>query len=584
MPRAPPTSPPLPRAPAGVYTRRILAAALEPLPTALSINGSVQATCGTSGGKGTVTVNVASSALILEAAASAATILEPDNALCDGAVTVQVGGLLWWPGVVWWQGSQLPAFFAPQHFRAGPPGEEWRLQRWWPGPPLGTGGSLAIGTWERPADVPCWTLPALPQLISQVLQPCCSDVKPLLQGGSGRMPVLVNTTEATVVGFQDALTVDATGNAVGGACWGRRPRAGQAALAARESAALPGSMAARSSTPVDCLSHAQASQAKTIFVPTEEAWTLVDWSKLLASQAEPTAAQKEAVLQALALYHMSYDSMTIPQLAASSSSSVSAAASAQGTSKGLTLGSALGQAEQANTWSCQQKVRRACGRSSSHLQELPSSAATCACPEARPARSTSAGAPADPRPCLPCPPPAQLTYTYKPPGGGLPSQYILTSDHGKSTAKVTGFFQTCSGTTIYQVRCAGAPTGRCRRCREGSVRAAGADARALLLGSWHAWRRRRRGSPAPHSRTCCRHDAADRQRAAALRPDQGCRRGPEPGARPHHWGQLHLSDRSCRRPKGRHQERRQRRCCRRAPAGRRGHGAGAAAVGCCGCA
>ena len=115
------TAPASPCTPAGVYTRRILAAATEPLPTALSLNGSVQATCGATGGKGTVTVNVASSALILEAAASAATIIEPDNALCDGAVTVQVlgaacGRCSWacWRSWRSWQGGAAGSCWTPR--------------------------------------------------------------------------------------------------------------------------------------------------------------------------------------------------------------------------------------------------------------------------------------------------------------------------------------------------------------------------------------------------------------------------------------------------------------------------------------
>jgi hypothetical protein len=101
---------------------------------------------------------------------------------------------------------------------------------------------------------------------------------------------------------------------------------------------------------------AQAKQAKVVLVPSEEAWTLVDWAKLLASGAEPTAAQKEAVLQTLALHHLSYDPLTITQLAAASSSSVSASASALSAAKGVSLSSALGQSQKASTWSCQQKV------------------------------------------------------------------------------------------------------------------------------------------------------------------------------------------------------------------------------------
>jgi hypothetical protein len=56
-----------------------------------------------------------------------------------------------------------------------------------------------------------------PQVVSQVLQPCCLDMKALLTGGPGRKPVLVNTTEASVVAFQNALLQGATGTAVGAA-------------------------------------------------------------------------------------------------------------------------------------------------------------------------------------------------------------------------------------------------------------------------------------------------------------------------------------------------------------------------------
>ena len=79
---------PSPR-PAGVYSKRILAATPSPLETYLRANDTAAVCSGS--GKTTLGLNIATSAFVFEGASSSATIVEADNALCDGEVTVQVG-------------------------------------------------------------------------------------------------------------------------------------------------------------------------------------------------------------------------------------------------------------------------------------------------------------------------------------------------------------------------------------------------------------------------------------------------------------------------------------------------------------
>jgi hypothetical protein len=242
---------------AGSYSRSRLPG--KSLTTMLSDADAVTS-CGGSG-KGTLDVKTAGSSILFEGGASSAGLKEADLSVCDGAVTVHI--------------------------------------------------------------------------ITQVLQPCCANVKALLKGAPGSFkPIMLNTTkkaDADIKIFQDTLYANATDD-VGGAspyslpiagaagpppcCMTMLPRAslpgsGRCQPSRRPAAAPPASPTlppARSCTP-------QKKTAKAVFVPTAAAWESFDIDKVLsAASMEGADIRKNMLLRLLALYHMSYDKMSLTQL------------------------------------------------------------------------------------------------------------------------------------------------------------------------------------------------------------------------------------------------------------------------------